>query len=945
MSEGKFVAPQNGLTQKSKSIWETGKMKKLNKKLMGQPSQRALFRMSPIAAACSALLLAGAAHAQEAEPVQKVVISGIRGSIESSMAAKKNSEAIIEVITAEDIGKLPDVSIAESLARLPGLAGQRVQGRAQVVAIRGMSPDFAGSLLNGREQVSSGDNRGVEFDQFPSELIGSAVVYKTPDAALVGQGLSGTIDLRAIRPLDLRERKIALNARVEDNSLGAVNANTKSRGSRISASYVDQFANNTVGVALGYARLDSPGQEERTHAWYYGQNDGNCASKIAEGCSPLTGLPPDATYLGGFEVNASSRANVRDGLMAVLEYKPSRDFRTSLDLYYSKFTKDETVRSLMGNPFGDGWNGNKGSTYSDVSLSPMGSGQLATSATFNTFAPLQTRNDSNMREDRLRSIGWNTKAKLSDKWSGIADLSYSSATRSENVIETYGGVEPGIDVLKVKIPAGGPGLINIVPSLNYADAATYKLMDHGGWGHAGLWKRPKMSDEMKSLRLEAKRNFEGFFSNVTAGLNYANREKRREMNEYFTDLKNGSAHVLVPKAFIQAPTSLAFAGIPGVLAMDVRGAIASGSLYDIIQTSQDQIVERNYEIFEKVTAAYVKLGIETELGKVPVHGNLGLQFVHTQQSSHGYSALGSTVSDTTRGDSYNTALPSLNLNFDLPDDTILRLGVAKTLARARMDDMRAGNSVNIDKTSVLHEWSGGGGNPNLRPWLANSFDLSAEKYFGKRSYIAGAFFYKKLLNYIYNQRVEYDFSGIPNPTPFTPASNIGFFSTPVNGQGGIVRGIELSGALDAGQLTPLLDGFGVQASASLTRSNIHPDGPDSPTTLPGLSGTVAGLTFYYEKAGFSARVSERYRSAFRGEINGLGNRRGYSEINADKQTDLQIGYEFNEGSFKGMSVLLQVNNVTDSPYTTTSGKVNGVRAPEAYNKYGRQYLLGVNYKF
>lgn len=921
-------------------------MKESNKKPSGQGPRRApVFRSTPIAAACSALLLSGAAYAQQADEVQTVVVSGIRGSIESSMAAKKNSEAITEVITAEDIGKLPDVSIAESLARLPGLAGQRVQGRAQVVAIRGMSPDFAGTLLNGREQVTSGDNRGVEFDQFPSELIGSAVVYKTPDAALIGQGLSGTIDLRAMRPLDLRERKVALNARVEDNSLGAINANTKSRGSRISASYIDQFANHTIGVALGYARLDSPAPEERTHAWYYGQNDGNCASQIANGCSPLTGLPPNATYLGGFEVNAKSRANVRNGLMGVLEYKPSRDFHTSVDLYYSKFKQNETVRSLMGNPFGDAWNGLKGSTYTNVGLSPMGTGQLVTSSTFNTYAELQTRNDLNTRDDKLRSIGWNTTAKLSDKWTGVADLSYSSATRSENVIETYGGLEPGLDVLNVKLPQGGPGLLNIVPSLNYADPATYKLMDHGGWGHAGLWKTPKMSDQLKALRLEAKRKFEGFFSSVNVGVNYSRREKDREMNEYFTDLKNGHAHVLVPSAFIQAPTSLAFAGIPALLAMDVKAALDSGTLYDIIQTSQDLITERNYEIFEKVTTAYVKLGIDTELGKVPVHGNLGMQLVHTQQSSHGYSMLDGTVSDTTRGANYNNALPSLNLNFDLVDDTILRLGIAKTLARARMDDMRAGNNVGVDKTSVLHEWSGSGGNPDLRPWLANSFDLSAEKYFGKRSYIAGAFFYKKLLNYIYNKTVQYDFSGIPNPTPFTPVSNIGLYSTPVNGQGGNVKGIELSGALDAGQLTPLLDGFGVQASTSLTRSSIHPDGPDAPTTLPGLSGTVAGLTVYYEKAGFSARVSERYRSAFRGEINGLGNRRGYSEINADKQTDMQIGYEFNEGSFKGLSVLLQVNNVTDSPYTTTSGKVNGVRAPEAYEKYGRQYLLGVNYKF
>ncbi len=90
------------------------------------------------------------------------------------------------------------------ISRLPGLATQRVDGRSQVINIRGMSEQFAGTLLNGREQVSTGDSRGVEFDQYPSELINAVTVYKTPDAALIGQGLSGTVDLQTIRPLQPR---------------------------------------------------------------------------------------------------------------------------------------------------------------------------------------------------------------------------------------------------------------------------------------------------------------------------------------------------------------------------------------------------------------------------------------------------------------------------------------------------------------------------------------------------------------------------------------------------------------------------------------------------------------------------------------------------------------------------------------------------------------------
>ena len=181
-----------------------------SKRNQGGSLNRVVLRLTPIAAGCAVLLstAAGSAFAQQAETakqdsaaVSTVVVTGIRRGIEDAISTKKNSTSIVEAISAEDIGKLPDASIAESIARLPGLAAQRVAGRAQAISVRGLSPDFATTLLNGREQVSTGDNRGVEFDQYPSELLSGVTVYKTPDAALVGQGLSGTIDMQTVRPL------------------------------------------------------------------------------------------------------------------------------------------------------------------------------------------------------------------------------------------------------------------------------------------------------------------------------------------------------------------------------------------------------------------------------------------------------------------------------------------------------------------------------------------------------------------------------------------------------------------------------------------------------------------------------------------------------------------------------------------------------------------------
>jgi iron complex outermembrane receptor protein len=177
--------------------------------------------------------------AEKAKQLDVVEVTGIRRGIESAINLKQESTSIIEAVSAEDIGKLPDSSIAESIARLPGLAAQRVAGRATTISIRGLAGDFSTTLLNGREQVSSGDNRGVEFDQYPSELLSSVVVYKTPDSTLVAQGISGTVDLQTVRPLSLGKRVVSLNARYEKNSTGEVNPGYDDTGYRISASYID----------------------------------------------------------------------------------------------------------------------------------------------------------------------------------------------------------------------------------------------------------------------------------------------------------------------------------------------------------------------------------------------------------------------------------------------------------------------------------------------------------------------------------------------------------------------------------------------------------------------------------------------------------------------------------------------------------------------------------
>ena len=286
-------------------------------------SRRARLMAGSAASVVSLIVFAGPVQAQQTPPeeateVEEVVITGIRSSIESSIATKRNETSIVEVVTAEDIGKLPDVSIAESLARLPGLATQRLDGRAQVISIRGLAPDFTTSLLNGREQVSTGDNRGVEFDQYPSELLGSVLVYTTPDAGLVGQGLAGTADLRTIRPLDYGRQALALNARYEWNDYGALNAGTEDTGQRYSISYIDQFMDGRLGIVLGYSHMSTPYQAERFNAWGYPGDNAVAAPNLV---------------IGGAKPYVQSSELQRDGWLATVEFAPNASYRTSVDVF------------------------------------------------------------------------------------------------------------------------------------------------------------------------------------------------------------------------------------------------------------------------------------------------------------------------------------------------------------------------------------------------------------------------------------------------------------------------------------------------------------------------------------------------------------------------------------------------------------------------------------
>lgn len=897
--------------------------------------------MGGAATSLALLFSAGMAHAQtparadapeDGAPVavDELVVTGIRAGIENSIAVKKNEASIVEVVSAEDIGKLPDVSIAEAIARLPGVTAQRLNGRAQVISIRGLGPDFTSALLNGREQVSAGDNRGVEFDQYPSELLSSVIIYKTPDGALIGQGLAGTADLRTVRPLQFGRRAFAANARYEVNDIGALNAGTDDTGSRVSISYIDQFFDGRLGLALGYAHMDSPYQAERFNAWGY---PGVAGGEVIGGAKP---------YVQSSEL-------VRDGYMAVLEFSPNDQVHSTIDVLYSKFEFTEILRGIEL-PL----------QWSSASLQPGYTVQngLVTAGQFNGVKGV-VRNDANTRDSTLSSIGWNTTIKFSDQWSAELDLNRSSIDREDVVLETYSGTgrsgSGATDNMGFTTNSSGTRFTSI---LDYSDYGQIFLTSPQGWGgdvipggQAGYYNSPSIDDELNAIRLSATRTFgDGFLESIEVGYNRTSREKSLTANEFFLDI--GAPTVAVPVSARLGVTSLNFLGIDGMISYDPLALLNSG-VYTLVRNPNGDVAAKDWLVEEDVSTAFIKADFDTQVGPFDVSGNFGLQVVTADQNSSGFAATGSgagTVTvPVTGGAKYTEVLPSLNMTVALPHDQYLRFAAARTLARPRMDEMRASFTYNYDSSKAASTdlnnspWSGGGGNPELEPWIAKAFDISYEKYFGRRAYVAVSLYYKDLESYIYNQTEVYDFTGFPVGAGPAPALRQGFVNTPQNGEGGEIKGVEFSISMPVDMVLPVPEGFGVIFSASKAESEIRPNGPTSaPTPLPGLSETVVNGTLYYERDGFQARISNRYRSDFLGEVAVFANGRGLRMVDSENVVDAQIGYQFQDGVLDGFSVLLQVNNLTDEPFSTYQNTETRVID---YQRYGRTVLFGVNYRF
>lgn len=908
------------------------KIKKIDKKLLAVVIAVVMFDMSAVAQEQPD----EGGEASTTILQEEIVVVGFRHSLAKALKRKRDSSEIIEAISAEDIGELPDTSVVESLARLPGVAATRDVAGAEALSIRGLGSVLSNGTYNGRDLASASGDRSVPFSLFPAELISGAGVYKAPAASRIEGGVAGTIDLNTVRPLEYGEQSLVVNLRGRHNDLGGDLPTGEDKGYRGAITYIDQFADGTVGISLGYAGQKSPFASLQSSVFNY---------RECEFCGFIAGLP-DVTSADnpnnnlnvpfGADQDITSGESTRHSYLGTIQVEASDNLYLTSDFFYSTFEQENLSAGLLmegigsfGNTFTDatveGLNVTGGTATCNLGF--VGSVNNCRDRGFGQSLFGQTSVD--LDDSDLLSFGtgvvWDNDA-LTIK----GDVSYSKAesdatfTRVE--YRPYTGVA-GSREIQLPVSTYGEnssGAAFLSSPLDFSNPATNRI------DGANVFNQSNTQDEVLTFKIDGEYEFHSdFFTGIKAGVRLNYRENTLDSRRQRGNLldPNDSIEItpdLVGGTFNHNSVDSDFGG-NSILVLNAHAVL--DQFFPDLAASPDPI--GSHVINEDVMAYYLQADFATQIFSVPASGNLGVRVVDTGVETSGTATAEDavtfvvTTSSVSTKDDYREFLPSLNLNLFPMDDFIVRLAASRALARPALSFLSPGVSSFGSETFA---GSGGGGNPFLRPFIANQLDVSLEKYFDEDTALTLALYYKDVDTFITQARTE---TGSPqNLVSFTPA----------NGEGGTIQGVEVLYQQTFTGLLPKGAGdIGIYANYSYADSDIQlTENFDSGSYgLDGLSKHVANMTLHYQREKFGARVSYRYRSEFT-----RPQRPAQAFITNDAEGDLsfQLSYDASDK----LRFVLQGYNLTDEP---RDGYYGDEILQGQYRKFGRNFEIGATYKF
>jgi iron complex outermembrane receptor protein len=780
-------------------------------------------------------LMATVAVAQE-PVVEEISVTGIRGSLQDALNNKRNANQVVDSVSAEDVGKMPDKNIAESLARIPGVAVSREFGEGEKVSIRGAGPDFNRTLLNG-QSVATADwfildnpSRSFNYTLLPSVLISSLEVYKTPTASMDEGSLGGTVNVKTNRPLDLDANSVALSIE------GAYSETSDTVDPQLAAQYSWKNDDETLGVLVGVVKQDRT--VERTGFEVLGW---------AEDAGTGVYYP---TIMGSPQFKQDRE---RETLFGSAQIRLADDHTLTLDALYSKMDSDNQNANWLifsGDNAADHIANGTVKSNSVVAGDATGTGRGVVNW-INRVSSTETNSVTLNYE-------W-----VNDNFVLDAAVGHTNA-KGGTYRET--SWEYGFTGRDYQFDLGKPYLnTNPAPS----DAAQYGA----GW----IWGGEKpTTDEETYMQVDFEMPIEaGAFTAIKTGVKIRQAERTQDRAVYSWHAPNTGSQggsYLYDDIFAQCPTLDSCGLNGGVVSIDSPASGNSTTVIDQNRSAMESIafggingVPADYatslelaniwEVEEDIVSLYVQGDFEGD----NYRGNVGIRYVQTSQTSGGYEysadswgfkTIGkhagwldpSYLAWQTEDNDYAEFLPSFNIAFDLTDDQILRFGAARVMARQNWTDLSAYETYGALNVS---DPRGQSGNPGLKPFIADQFDVTWEWYFTDESLLQVAAFTKD--NKTYRTESEY----VKNVYDQQAQQDVAVtFTRPENGLGGSVNGMEFIVQHNIGD-------FGVQANYTYTDTN--EDDASSPG-VAGISRHMANIMGYFENDMFGARVMYNYRT-------------------------------------------------------------------------------------
>jgi len=945
------------------------------------PIRARLLRATLLTGTAPMLLVAMPAAAQDAagtvaqDDGDTIVVSGLRRTIQSSIEEKRRETAIVDTLTADDIGDIPAISVGQAIQTITGATTHREKGDASEIALRGLGPFLSNATFNGRDATNGSGDRSVNFNQFPSELVNDIKIYKTQQANLVEGGVAGTIEIGTLRPLDYGRRRIQGELKAQYNPYGDRIVGSGGIGWRGTLSYVDQFANDTIGIAIGVQRNDTNNPEETYAAsttWTACRADivvvnNNCNEYARDeyGEDHSFYLVPNA-----YTFRQISEVDKRDAIFGAIQWRPSDQFNINLDVQYSDRTFVESRRDLN---ISEARRSLTDVVYDENGIVQSLKGQSA----------IESNGSELSRAEEYLGGGLSVEWKPSDRLTLTVDGSYSRTIRVEDERNVRLRTDPkdlnGDTTVfnNMRIPYTyeiAPG--SFVPTITIDPR--FDLDNHDLFWDDARFRRDqsRRHNEIIAGRFDAGYEMDGFFSKLSAGVRWSEMtfrdyDVRNEGFDLTSDIDEERRinNLCRNRAFPQTGFLSAADGntINSWATFDVDCLFREYTGSEDPGALADKRDPANRDVTERTLAGYVMADYDADLGNMPVRGNIGVRVVRTDVTSNGLRSEltiidngDGTVRLDTTGDyetvtikSRNTRiLPSVNAIFEVAPNTLLRVAGYRAMSRPAPSALGAGRTFTIDGddfTSVEEAIGNvrANGSPRLKPLMSWNADAALEWYPNKDSLLAATLYYKQFNGGF--QPVVYDetfvIDGQEVTVPVTQTRN-----SPDKSR---IYGLELTAATRFSFLPKPLDGLGAKVSYNYADSNFENQDvnlgdkydPETDTVSPGIipaaglsgySKHVLSAQAYYEIGPVSLQAIYNYRSKYYQDFVG-----GNSQLRFVGPSET-VDFRASLALMKGVSLRFEALNIFNEPKATYMPVYGSSRQ---YHYYGSKYFVGIRAKF